>query len=61
MNILGCWTTAIFVSSVSITGTARLEDGGNVRFRAVESYLCPAKRPDWLSGPPVFIFRGYRS
>jgi len=40
MNILGCWTTAIFGSSVTITATVRLEDGGNVRFLAGESYLC---------------------
>ena len=39
MNILACWTTAIFGSSVAITATVRLEDGGNVRFLAGGSYL----------------------
>jgi len=39
MNILACWTTAIFGSSVTVTATVLLEDGGNVRFLAGESYL----------------------
>jgi hypothetical protein len=32
MNILACWTTAIFDSLVTLTATVRLEDGGNLRF-----------------------------